>query len=251
MDSSNLVNTSKSISSGECKYFDDALFDDITKNSESNHFSPIWEQVTQSIKINNLLDLGCGTGVFSCGLKLKVSGKIIGIDASAFALEQAQKNGLDEVYIVEDFCNQKLPLKQETVDFVLCKDVFEHLLDPLYLLAEIKRVLTAEGHLLIHVPNHFPLKARWKFLFTNNLDTWEFFPNSKAWNFPHIRFYTYESFLELLAQENFKLVENYSGLWPIIPMRRLWRHLPQSLIKKFVTKNSTQFAQGFTLLVKK
>lgn len=251
INSRDIVKTSKAISIGECQYFNDALFDDITDNKESNYFSPVWKQVLQTVQIQNLLDLGCGTGVFSSSLKSKIAGKLIGIDASAFALDKAKENGLDEIYRVEDFCSQKLPLEDKSVDFILCKDVFEHLLDPLYLLSEIGRVLTSEGYLLAHVPNHFPLKKRLKFLFTNNLDTFCFFPNSKAWNYPHIRFYTYENFLEFLAQENFRIVENYSGLWPILPMYRLWRHLPQSLIKNLVLKSPTQFTQGFTVLVKK
>lgn len=246
------VEMNNSNASGVCKYFDDVLFDDIPNDSQSNFFSPVWEKVLQRVKIRDLLDVGCGTGIFTCNLKSKITGKLIGVDASNFALETARRNGLDEVFIAEDFCSHRLPLEGESVDFVVCKDVFEHLLDPLYLLSEIRRVLTPEGYFLAHVPNHFPLRGRVNFLFKNDLDTCRFFPNSKPWNFPHIRFFTYETFLEFLAQAKFELVENYSGLWPsILIPSKLWRYLPQTLTKKVVSKNSTQFAQGFTVLVKK
>lgn len=95
--------------------------------------------------------------MFACIFKSNIEGKLIGIDASKYALGKAKENGFDEIYCVEDFCTQKFPLEDESVDFVLCKDVFEHLLDPLHLLSEIRRFLKTEGYLLTLVPNHFPI----------------------------------------------------------------------------------------------
>ncbi|NMG05655.1 class I SAM-dependent methyltransferase [Brasilonema sp. UFV-L1] len=244
----------KSTSDSEYKYFNNRLLDTIDKNynSEFNYFSPVWNEVLKTIKIHNLLDVGCGTGKFSGNLKSKISGKLIGVDGSSYALEKAKEKGFDDVYKLEDLCTQPLPLENESVDFAFCKDVFEHLLDPLYLLLEIQRVLVPGGYLLTLVPNHFPLAGRLKFLFTNNLDTFNYFPGSKAWNFPHIRFFNYENFVDFLGQANLVVVENYSGFLPKLPIfDRALRILAKSLVRKLATSNPTQFAEGLTILVRK
>ncbi|WP_414589164.1 class I SAM-dependent methyltransferase [Scytonema sp. PCC 10023] len=238
----------------EYKYFNNELLDNIDNSfsSDFNYFSPVWNEVLKTIDIHNLLDVGCGTGNFSCNLKSKISGKLIGVDGSSYALEKAKEKGFDEVYKVEDLCTQPIPLETESVDFALCKDVFEHLLDPLYLLSEIQRVLVPGGYLLTLVPNHFPIAGRLKFLLTNNLDTFNYFPNSKAWNLPHIRFYNYENFVDFLGQANFRVVENYSGFFPKLPIfHRALRLLAKSLVRKLATSNPTQFAEGLTVLVQK
>jgi SAM-dependent methyltransferase len=233
----------------ECPYFSNTLFSDIPKDSQSNYFSPVWQQVLSKVKIHNLLDAGCGTGVFSCAIKPRITGQLIGVDASGFALEKARQNGFDKTHLIEDLCTQTLPLENESVDFILCKDVFEHLLDPLHLLNEFRRVLTSKGHLLVNVPNHFPLIARLKFLATHDIDTWNYFPDANPWDFPHIRFFNYETLLEFLAQANFDLVENYCGFFPSVPLTRLWRRLPGAIEKRLAAQNPTQFAEGLTVLV--
>ncbi|KAM3103229.1 class I SAM-dependent methyltransferase [Phormidesmis sp. 146-12] len=205
----------------ECPHFSNALFNDIPQDGRSNYFSPVWEQVLSKVKIHNLLDAGCGTGVFSCAVKPQITGQLIGIDASRFALEKARQYGFDKTHLVKDFCTQPFPLENASVDFILCKDVFEHLLDPLHLLKEFRRVLTPKGYLLINVSNHFPLMARIKFLFTQDIGTWNYFPSANCWNFPHIRFFNYKTVLEFLSQEKFDLIENYCGFFPSVPLTRL------------------------------
>lgn len=59
---------------------------------------------------------------------------------------------------------KKLPFKNNSVDYVLCRNVFEHVPDPLSFLLEIKRVLKKGGKATIITSNasyfiyHFPRK---------------------------------------------------------------------------------------------
>ena len=55
------------------------------------------------------------------------------------------------VNLVCDFA-KKIPLKDNTVDAVLCSNVFEHLSDPQNCFDEIYRILKPEGECLILVP---------------------------------------------------------------------------------------------------
>jgi len=237
------------------KYFLNSYIDDIDSNIENNYFTPVWGEVTKEISFNNLLDVGCGNGVFSANLKKTIGCYLIGVDGSKYALDEAKKNGFDEVYLVEDLCEESLPFKDESFEIVVCKDVLEHLLFPDKLVKEIFRVLKNNGHFLVHVPNHFTLKGRIKFLFDNDIDPYHWFPNAKRWEFPHLRFYTYESFLEQLHINNFVLIKNLSYHFHSLPYfpGRIRKVIPfrKKIEKKLSLTYPSKFAQGFTVLMKK
>jgi ubiquinone/menaquinone biosynthesis C-methylase UbiE len=156
---------------------------------------------------------------------------------------------------VNDFCEDKLPFDDESFDMVFCKDVLEHLLFPDKTVHEMQRVLKKGGYALIHVPNHFTIKGRILFLLNNNIDPYNWFPNSNREEFPHIRFFTYESLLELLIKNNFHFVKNYSYHFPSLPYfpNRLKKVIPfgKRIDKYFSEKKPTSFAKGITILVKK
>lgn len=222
--------------------------DAINEEVDYNYFTPVWTEILSEVKINSLLDVGCGNGVFSSIVKKKTGCKLIGVDGNKYALKQASRVevGFDEVYLLNDFNKDPLPFVKETFHFIICKDVLEHLYKPQFILSEINRVLTSNGSLLLHVPNHFPLLGRIKFLFNNRLDTFNYFPSAELWDFPHIRFFTYESILKLCSLNGFKLVKNLSYHFPRIPFVRLFTN---RLKKKIVNGNPSQFAEGFTLLL--
>ena len=51
------------------EHFPDKYIDEINAEVDSNYFTPVWELVLSHIKIENLLDVGCGNGVFSSIVK--------------------------------------------------------------------------------------------------------------------------------------------------------------------------------------
>jgi SAM-dependent methyltransferase len=55
------------------------------------------------------------------------------------------------------------PFPDSSIDFVLCCEVIEHLdVDPMFMLAEINRVLVPEGQLLLTTPNSCSSRNVWK-----------------------------------------------------------------------------------------
>lgn len=93
-----------------------------------------------------VLDLGCGGK--------KIHGKAIGVD-----IRQQGENGVgcnaniqSAANIVADILH--LPFKEEEVDCILAKHLFEHILDPLKSLHEWKRVLKDDGKLVIVCPDY-------------------------------------------------------------------------------------------------
>ena len=230
-------------------HFDKKYIDDIDEEVGNNYFTPILNYALSKIKANVVCDIGCGNGVFSADIKRKIDCRLIGIDANEYALNKAKNLEFDELIQLNDFNYDSLPIESNSVDFVICKDVLEHLIDPVFLIKEISRILKPRGHVLIHVPNHFPIWGRLKFLISNNIDTFSYFPNSDRYDFPHIRFFTTSSINNLLNKSDLVLQENLSFYF--VQPRFIHRLMPLSL-KKFLAKISTNnFSEGITYLASK
>ena len=235
-----------------CKHFSEKYIDEIAKvDLVSNYFSPVWlDVVSVTGNFECMLDIGCGTGQFAAEAKARTGCIIYGVDGSDYALRQAKKIGFESLKLISDFNVDCLPFETEKFDFCLCKDLLEHLLRPEFVLRESHRVLKTNGFLLVHVPNHFTLSGRIRFVFTNEIDTNRYFPGACRWDFPHIRFFTHESLLELLALEGFQVVMDLSHHFPAVPGGR--NLVPFSnLRKKMARLYPSQFAEGFTFLARK
>ena len=224
---------------------------DMDRISEISFMTPIFDDMIAKYGFQSVLDYGCGNGIFGMYLKKQRGCYLVGVDGSEYGLRQAKELGYDRTIRIDDFCTQRLPLEDDSFDLVMLKDILEHMTDPLFVLGEAARVLSERGLLLIHVPNHFPLAYRIKFLFTNRIDTQNYFPDSKEWNFPHIRFFTMEGLEEMFDTVGLAAIENYSDHFttfcPVIA------HLPFS--KKFhrylAKRYPSQFSYGYTFLCKK
>ena len=150
---------------------------------------------------------------------------------------------------IKDFSNDSLPFKDEKFDFVINKDVLEHLLNPENLVHEIARITKIGGFALIHVPNHFPISGRLKLLFKNTIDPFHYFPDSRRWDFPHIRFFNQQDFLGLMLSSGLKPVVNLCHHFPSFP--KIGRLMPRTLKKRISQQYPDAFAEGFTYLFKK
>ena len=95
-----------------------------------------WAEELTSIEY--VIDLGCGPLTNSNLLK---DFNTIFIDGGKF----------DNIDVVCDFA-KKLPIKSESVEAILCSNVFEHLSEPEICMKEISRVLKKNGKALILIP---------------------------------------------------------------------------------------------------
>jgi 2-polyprenyl-3-methyl-5-hydroxy-6-metoxy-1,4-benzoquinol methylase len=228
------------------KHFSNHYIDAISGNPEINYFTPIIKEVFQNIKTpKSVCDLGCGNGLFSIAIQNEYGCELVGVDGNSYALEQAKKRGIQNLHKIDDFCTDTMPFVNNRFDLVICKDVLEHLLKPEFLVAEMTRITKPNGYALIHVPNHFPISSRFKFLFNANIDTFGFFPGSDRWNFPHIRFFTKESLLKLLEMHGFELYLDLSHHYVIFS--KVMSYLPNS----FLNRNSNFLSAGLTFVFKK
>ena len=100
-------------------------------------------------------DFGCGPGGLALELARRVgdSGRVFGLDINSDFLTRvqtlAEQEGLAgriETRLLED---ESLPLPDESVDRVLCKNVLEYVPDPLATLREFRRIIRPGG--IVHV----------------------------------------------------------------------------------------------------
>ena len=93
----------------------------------------------------SVLDLGCGPGTITADVGRRVApGRVLGIDASADAIEEARRNaggGPNVEFSVGDLYALNTG---DTFDIVHAHQVLQHLPDPVAALREMKRVSTRD-----------------------------------------------------------------------------------------------------------
>ncbi len=131
----------------------------------------------------NVLDLGCGDGAFAA--ELVASGAtVIGADVAAAALERARARVPQAEFRLAAE-GEPLPVPDGWADVVWAGEVLEHVVDPVGLLLESRRVLRDGGVLLATTPAHGPLLVR-----SARLD-----PRAD-----HLRFFTARSLRDVLGE---------------------------------------------------
>jgi SAM-dependent methyltransferase len=149
------------------------------------------------------LDYGCGDAKRYGKILQEMGFDYRGVDISETAVRQAAALGLNASVLNSDGTTN---LPDESCDFAICFEVFEHLMEPHHALAEIRRVLKPGGYLICSVPNAAYFARRIEFLCTGFLNpkgdpTIE---RSAPWRDPHIRFFSANILERFLASENFR-----------------------------------------------
>ena len=99
-----------------------------------------------------VLDAGCGAGYGSAELALAAD-RVIGIDCAAEALEFARANYHSPNLQFEQASCTDLPYPDASFDLVVAFEVIEHLENWRDFLAQVRRVLAANGQFIVSTPN--------------------------------------------------------------------------------------------------
>jgi ubiquinone/menaquinone biosynthesis C-methylase UbiE len=102
-----------------------------------------------------VVDLGCSTGFISDELAL-AGAKVTGVDIDEPGLARARERFGDRIEFVQAD-GSALPMPDESVDAVICNHVYEHVVDPDAVMAEIRRVLRPDGIVYLGMPNRLGL----------------------------------------------------------------------------------------------
>jgi len=206
----------------------------LSKDVSSDH-SP--NEILESIepllkKGNRLLDVGCGDGVIT-RIAVDRYQEIHGCDISDTALHRSRCIGIFPV--CSDLNDGHIPYKDATFDCVTALEVLEHIINPLRILIEIKRVLEANGQFLLTTPN---------IRYFRNLQTLIFrgsFPHTTTdtfiWGGGHFHYFTRRDLSLLLTQAGFKRINFY------INERQFSRSWKRRFIRRIIGK--FQFGEYF------
>ncbi len=231
-------------------FFSDADIDAIDVNPAGNFFTPVLREVLGIVEIpGEVCDVGCGNGAFTFFLKKASGSRLTGVDGSPYALQKASALGFDSLHLVKDFSSERLPFEDDSFDFVINKDVLEHLLNPEFLVREMSRILRHNGYLLVLVPNHFPIAGRVQLLLHNTIDPFRYFPNSNRWNFPHIRFFNKTDLLLLMNRAGLMPIRCLSHHFPSVP--RFGRLITKGMRERLADVYPDAFAEAHVWLLQK
>lgn len=179
----------------------------------------------------NILDIGAGLG--SDLLLVKNNNptvQLFGVECYPKYQETLRSNGISVVGI--NIEKDRLPFDDESIDLVICNQVFEHLKEIWWTMSEITRVLKMDGQLIIGVPNLASLHNRALLLFGNQ-------PTCIQNDSAHLRGYTrsdLKNFIEVVSG-NVYYLEHFKGsnFYPFPPSvaKPLARIFPTMAVTNF------------------
>jgi len=112
----------------------------------------LYQFAAQYVQGKRILDVGCGEG-YGSAMLARTASQVVGVDISEEAIAHASaKYSLENV----DFrCMpaEKLSLPDGYFDILVCLEVIEHARDYIAAIEEMRRVLNAEGTLILSTPN--------------------------------------------------------------------------------------------------
>jgi ubiquinone/menaquinone biosynthesis C-methylase UbiE len=116
-------------------------------------YNVVFNQVTSGFSGGYMIDVGCGDGVLSYLLSSLQKSFVIGIDTSDDVLIFAKRRTkhFQNIEFIKASAYH-LPFKGNSIDYVICSDVIEHLREPGKMLSEIKRIVNKTGKAIITTP---------------------------------------------------------------------------------------------------
>lgn len=97
-------------------------------------------------RLDNLvcLDMGCSSGIISNYLAAYFK-QVVGVDVDESAIKIAKRGSIKTNLSFQVMTGENLQIKSETVDVVICNQVYNFVDDPKKLMDEIHRVLKKDG----------------------------------------------------------------------------------------------------------
>lgn len=111
-----------------------------------------YEVSAQTLRGQNLVDFGCGAGIF-LDMSKGIANETVGVDLALHFQDHLEKSG-------HRFESDTRQLEDSHFDVAVSFDTLEHVPDPVSFLKEIYRVLKPGGQLFIGVPNQNDLLKR-------------------------------------------------------------------------------------------
>jgi ubiquinone/menaquinone biosynthesis C-methylase UbiE len=165
----------------------------------NNFFKTVFN-FAQDLKIDSVLDVGCGEGFTLKRLRKQgIGNKFTGVDSSKQAIDLGRKENPDLDLGIGDIYNLKF--KDKSFDLVISTEVLEHLEKPQKALKELTRV--SRKYILLSVPNE-----PWFYLF--NYTQW-------GKDIGHINKWSAGKFKKLVSSQGLKILKTSTPFpWTLV-----------------------------------
>jgi ubiquinone/menaquinone biosynthesis C-methylase UbiE len=172
---------------------------------------------------NRFLDVGAGSGALIWRAKEMGFSELYGIDVSKNVIDKCRqylKNHSVKAKLSRQNIDAGTSFKKNYFDAITMIAVFEHIVDPHFVLSEVHRILKRNGQFIVEVPNVAFIPRRLSFLMGKLPKT----SDEAVYTDGHLQFFTQHSLVNLLEQHGFRVVyKGSSGIWHKI--RNLWPSL--------------------------
>ena len=174
--------------------------------STGKRYSIIKDFLKEDKKYDVLIEVGAG----QVGTLKYLNKKFRFKKLVSFDLAKINKKDSKKIKLLRVNFNQKLPLKNNSVDCFIAMMVIEHLFDPFHSFAEIRRVLKKDGLAFINLPLVTSLKNRLRLLFGKipetsvNYDRWF---KDKEWDGNHLHYFTIDSIYKICKLNKLELIK--------------------------------------------
>lgn len=221
----------------------------IEEASGRSHITSVLQDIKQrhGIQQCDVLELGSGIGT---NLSIFApDNRVQGVEGMRGAVLESRARG---IAAIQADLESPLALSANIADWILCIDVLEHLMSPVVCLDSAKRLLRSDGHLIVNVPNHFDWRGRVRVLCGSGIDSQGYFPESKIWEYPHVRFFQRATIEALLLSVGFVVVEDCSYRSNTFPKARLLNRFGgQRVLQTIQSRWPDVFSGGYFLVCRK
>ena len=178
---------------------------------------------------NRVLDLGCGSGAMSQGIREQGKAEEIwGVEINPNAAAAAKKSGALDRVLEGDLEAVMGELPRGHFTHIIAGDVLEHLVDPWQALAQLKTCMAPGGQFICSIPNVRNLSFILMLLFRKRFE----YRDSGVMDRTHLRFFARKDVHDLFAGAGFTDIR----IGPVRPKKRLSWRIGKALLGDLVIK---------------
>ena len=221
----------------------------IEEASARSHITSVLQDIKQRYAIQQCDVLELGSGI---GTNLSIfapNNHVQGVEGMGEAVLESNARGITAI---KADLEAPLALPPGSADWILCIDVLEHLINPVVCLDSASKLLRSDGRLIVNVPNHFDWRGRIRVLLGSGIDSRRYFPESKIWEYPHVRFFQRATIEELLRSVGFSVEEDYSYRFNSFPKAAFFNRVgAQHILQSMQNRWPDVFSGGYFLVCRK
>ena len=222
------------------------VFGGIAKDYDKGRSSEnveLWAEETRRIaglnKSSIVLDLGCGTGLYTAGLLSETGATLCGMDPVPDMLGKSMEKSRSIHWF--NAIGERLPLRPSVLDCIFSSQVWHHIEDKQGTADECGRALKAGGYVVIRTISHEQLRQKVVFkyfpeimenqlrVYPSNEDFERYFSNAGFSNTTEIpytleRYQTVEEFVEIAEKKLWSMFRPISQEGLEKGVEQLWRY---------------------------